>query len=336
MKTYLLNIPQRLKETSESLDIKAYLCNKSWMVYNDEGIKQLFIFMPDGKLYITLNGSVTTSSWLYIPANKSVIITSGDKSIMFQPAYSDENIIAFQQDGTKESLVLLNENGDIPRTLEEIQKRIISKSNAEALPASSLNRDVNNIFPKIRSERIDAITYSQVYRYNLKTHSKEQIKDLRLCRKENSEIKSWRNIESWYEFKGAKSVIINDDLDDTIYECVVMGQSGVYKIGISNLLNNISIEKWIDWMEGGYTLSENTRYAIQGMFYNYDIKNFPEEGDLYLWTNSYNCKMWGILCFNAAKGVSFYKVDTFEYKKIDRIFGKLNEVRFRRKAFISF
>ena len=66
MKTFLLNIPQRLKQIDQDLDVSAELCNKPWTVFNDEGIKQLFIFQPDGTLFITTNGLVSNSSWKYI------------------------------------------------------------------------------------------------------------------------------------------------------------------------------------------------------------------------------------------------------------------------------
>lgn len=41
MKTYLLETLNRYKRLSESLDAKAVLSNKAWVVFNDEGEKQV-------------------------------------------------------------------------------------------------------------------------------------------------------------------------------------------------------------------------------------------------------------------------------------------------------
>ena len=41
MKTYLLETLNRYKRLSESLDAKVVLSNKAWIVFNDEGEKQV-------------------------------------------------------------------------------------------------------------------------------------------------------------------------------------------------------------------------------------------------------------------------------------------------------
>ena len=124
MKTFLLNIPQRLKLTSQGLDVQAALCDKAWTVFNDEGVKQLFIFQPDGSLFITTNGIVSNSTWKYIPANSSIIITSEKKSIMFHPAFLDDIVFALQQDGDSSCLLMIDENNVesfSPETLSDLK-----------------------------------------------------------------------------------------------------------------------------------------------------------------------------------------------------------------------
>ena len=44
MKTYLMSIPDSIKGISDKLNIKALLCDKSWVIYNDEDTKIVFIF----------------------------------------------------------------------------------------------------------------------------------------------------------------------------------------------------------------------------------------------------------------------------------------------------
>ncbi len=51
MKTYLFETLNRYKRFSESLDAKTVLSNKAWVVFNDEGEKQVYIFQEDGTVF---------------------------------------------------------------------------------------------------------------------------------------------------------------------------------------------------------------------------------------------------------------------------------------------
>lgn len=124
MKTYLLNIPKELKKFSQKLDANALLCNKTWEVLNDEGDKQVFIFESNGRLIISTNGDVTNSTWQFITANNSIIITALGQTTMLRPAFIDGVLFAMQKDGTEECLFLIDEqNKSIcpNRTLAELK-----------------------------------------------------------------------------------------------------------------------------------------------------------------------------------------------------------------------
>lgn len=123
MKTFLLNIPQRLRIESQKLDAQAFLCDKAWTVFNDDGVKQLFIFQTDGSLLITINGAVFNSTWKYLPVNNSVVITSEGKSTMFHPVFMDNIVFALEQDGGTECLFMIdevNQKAFSPKTLSEL------------------------------------------------------------------------------------------------------------------------------------------------------------------------------------------------------------------------
>ena len=109
MKTYIFDTFNRYKRFSEELDAKTILCNKSWWVFNDNGDKEVYIFQTDGQLIISIKGRVSYSTWKYISANQSIIITSGDQSYMVKPAFVDGNILALQVDGTDEYAFLIDE-----------------------------------------------------------------------------------------------------------------------------------------------------------------------------------------------------------------------------------
>lgn len=109
MKTYLFDTFNRYKRFSEELDAKTILCNKSWWVFNDNGDKEIYIFQTDGQLIISIKGRVSYSTWKYITANQSIIITSGEQAYMVKPAFVDGNILALQVDGTDEYAFLIDE-----------------------------------------------------------------------------------------------------------------------------------------------------------------------------------------------------------------------------------
>jgi len=143
MKTFIFSLPARLKSFNEKLDVKGALCGKSWEVFNDEGVKQLFIFNTDGTLLITLNGKVVKSSWQYIPANSSVLITTDDETTMFRPAFYDKIIFALQQDGVERYLFMIDEQqksifpeitlGALEKYFEEKERKVLEVERKERM-----------------------------------------------------------------------------------------------------------------------------------------------------------------------------------------------------------
>lgn len=135
MKTYLLETLNRYKRFSESLDAKAVLSNKAWVVFNDEGEKQVYIFHEDGTVLITTNGIGSVKTWKYIPANKSILINGdGNRFVMLSTAFVDENILAFQLDGTDRYAFMIDENNKAlfaPKTLEELNIYLVDKLDKE-------------------------------------------------------------------------------------------------------------------------------------------------------------------------------------------------------------
>ena len=135
MKTYLFETLNRYKRFSESLDAKAVLSNKAWVVFNDEGEKQVYIFQEDGTVLITTNGIGSVKTWKYIPANKSILIKGdGNRFVMLRTAFVDENILAFQLDGTDRYAFMIDENNKAlfaPKTLEELNISLVDKLDKE-------------------------------------------------------------------------------------------------------------------------------------------------------------------------------------------------------------
>lgn len=164
MKTYILDTLNRYNRFSENLDVKATLCNKSWQVFNDAGEKEVYIFQEDGTLIISLSGRVTNANWQYIPANKSLIISSKQQSFMVHPAFMDNVVFALQVDGTKEYSFLIDESNTSnfkPKCLEELkqyfkdqERKMLEEQEEvkEVVKQSTLRKDVDELWLKHKEE----------------------------------------------------------------------------------------------------------------------------------------------------------------------------------------
>ena len=130
MKTYILSILDSLKQINETLDAKAALYNKSWLVFNDTGIKEVYIFQKDGTLLDSVNGRVIEGSWQYIKENRTLLISIMGNSYMFHPLFMDDIVLALQMDGTKECCFMIDESNAmifLPKTLNELNEYLQEK-----------------------------------------------------------------------------------------------------------------------------------------------------------------------------------------------------------------
>ena len=128
MKTYLLDILNRYKKFSESLDVEAILCSKSWSVFNDSGCKEIYLFQHDGSLIISVSGEVTNATWKYIPVNQSILISTKSASYMLHPAFVDDIIFALQLDGTNQYSFMIDELQIRRKQLElEKEKQLLAQ-----------------------------------------------------------------------------------------------------------------------------------------------------------------------------------------------------------------
>ena len=153
MKTFLLDSFNRYKRFSEELDVKTILCNKSWLIFNDCGDKELYVFQENGSLIASVNGNVTNAKWQYIPANKSLVVSFREQSFMFHPSFVNNVIFALQQDGTERFAFMINEE------------------QSESFYPKSL-KELNNYFEGIERKRIEA--EEQEKRWLIEQQRKEQ------------------------------------------------------------------------------------------------------------------------------------------------------------------
>lgn len=173
-----MKIPEILKGISNTLDITAALCDKSWIVFNDEGVKLLFIFESDGSLIVSRNGVVSKQKWTYIKANSSLLIEDGVQAFLLHPAFIDNVIFALQQDGTEHHLFMIDEK----------QKDVLPLSTLHSLKQYFIIKE-----EKIKAER------ELKLQIELKRQEEERIKqeenDRERIKNEQRALEFKRNIE---------------------------------------------------------------------------------------------------------------------------------------------
>ena len=141
MKTYILSVFDDLQRFGDSLDVKAALCNKSWLVFNDLGVKEVYVFQKDGTLFDSINGKVTKGSWQYIKANKTLLITVEEDAYMFHPLFMDGTVLVLQMDGTEDCCFMIDENNQkffLPKTVEALC--LYFKQNESVAPDEKYNQ----------------------------------------------------------------------------------------------------------------------------------------------------------------------------------------------------
>ncbi len=109
MKTFIYDAISRFKRWSEELDVQTILCSKAWQVFNDSGEKEVYVFQPDGRLIISLNGRVSNGTWQYLHVNRSLVIDGAGQSYMLRPAFLDDVVFALRVDGTQECAFMIDE-----------------------------------------------------------------------------------------------------------------------------------------------------------------------------------------------------------------------------------
>ena len=166
MKTYLLDILNKFQRFGENLDVKTILCNKAWLIFNDSGDKEVYIFQEDGTLLVSVNGEVSNATWQYVSANKSLIISSDGHSYMLRPSFMDDVIFVLQQDGTNKFAFMIHEEQSKhfhPKSLaelnayfeEKVQKQLEVKRQAELNAIAEKRAEREQILRCMVSEKWD-------------------------------------------------------------------------------------------------------------------------------------------------------------------------------------
>ena len=148
MKTYLFDTINRYKRWSEQLDMKAKLCNKSWLVFNDNGENEKLVFLENGTLVSSNNGVAIQGTWQFIAATQSLVILYDNKGYMTHPVFGDNSILILQLDGSNVCTFLLDENNSnkfLPSSIGDIKRYIEGQTESNSRKGKTAHANNNDV-----------------------------------------------------------------------------------------------------------------------------------------------------------------------------------------------
>lgn len=99
MKEHLKSLITRLSQFSQKLDQIALFADKKWVIIDEEGNQQSYIFERDGDLVMSKNGKVKMGKWKFYPQAQSIKIDRGEDQILLNHAFFDEALMVLKYDG---------------------------------------------------------------------------------------------------------------------------------------------------------------------------------------------------------------------------------------------
>lgn len=105
------NLQSSLQSYSQGLAKENLLVEIPWTMVDGDLNVQRLIFRRNNSLYIVKEGEIQESTWEYLPAMKSLVITVGGKRILMNEVFIDRKALILKKDGqSMEFLSFANQN----------------------------------------------------------------------------------------------------------------------------------------------------------------------------------------------------------------------------------
>jgi hypothetical protein len=114
MLDFLQGLLPRLKQFSQSLDQTEMFVDKPWVLLDEDGQQQMYIFRRNGELLMSLDGQVQVGKWDYIAAAQSLLIDRGVDKLLLNHFFFTDALLVLARDGRAESKFVLANRQLIP------------------------------------------------------------------------------------------------------------------------------------------------------------------------------------------------------------------------------
>ncbi|MDB9754711.1 hypothetical protein OAB20_00295 [Winogradskyella sp.] len=102
MQLYIKNLVKRLSQFSQRLDSIELFVDKKWVLIDEEGNQQSYIFERNGDLVMSKNGIVKMGKWKLYPEAQSIKIDRIEDQILLNQAFFDKALMILKYDGYKD------------------------------------------------------------------------------------------------------------------------------------------------------------------------------------------------------------------------------------------
>lgn len=108
------DLQSSLKNYSHGLANKNLLVDIPWTMVDGDLNLQRLIFRKDNSLYIVKEGEIQESTWEYLPAMNSLVITIGGKKILMNEVFSDGKALILKKDGVSMDFLSFANQNELP------------------------------------------------------------------------------------------------------------------------------------------------------------------------------------------------------------------------------
>ena len=114
MFAFLQNLLPRLRQFSQSLDQTELFVDKPWVLIDEDGRQQTYIFRRSGELLMSLDGHVQMGKWDYIAPAQSLLIDRGVDKLLLNHFFFTDALLVLARDGKADSKFVLANRQLIP------------------------------------------------------------------------------------------------------------------------------------------------------------------------------------------------------------------------------
>lgn len=137
MMSFIQNLLPRLRNFSQSLDQTELFVDKPWVLIDEDGQQQTYIFRRGGELLMSLDGQVQMGSWDYIAPAQSLLINRGVDRLLLNHFFFTDALLVLARDGRPESKFVLANRQLIPDLNIESYLRVLEAKQSVQLKSSS-------------------------------------------------------------------------------------------------------------------------------------------------------------------------------------------------------
>ncbi|HAL81597.1 MAG TPA: hypothetical protein DCO83_04650 [Mucilaginibacter sp.] len=111
MLPFVKSLLPRLKQYSKNLDQTSIFIDKPWIMIDENKDQHHYVFHKDGRLIMSLNGSVQIGKWEFLAGSNSLLIDRIKDSMLLNQEFIEDGLMFLKKDGLKDHFfILINKN----------------------------------------------------------------------------------------------------------------------------------------------------------------------------------------------------------------------------------